>query len=99
MITRHPYKCKRRSKKNAPLHEDDDAAIGTVTHVEVQVNTKHRPKTKCIKVPLTAGMEEQSSLTPGIHDNPDPVPDYNMQEPQQAEGLSWPHIGMVRSSP
>jgi hypothetical protein len=60
MITRHPYKCQRRSKKDAPLHEDNDAAIGTVAHVEVQVNMKHGPKTKHIKVPLTVGMEEQS---------------------------------------
>jgi hypothetical protein len=81
IITRHSFKRKRRFKKNATLHEGDDEAIDTVTHLEVEVNTKHGPKTKCIKVPLTAVMEEQAPLSSGIHDNPDPVPDYDMEEP------------------
>jgi hypothetical protein len=76
------------------LHEGNNEAIDTVTHLEVEVNTKHGPKTKCIKVPLTAVMEEQAPLSSGIHDNPDPVPDYDMEEPQVAD-RTWPHIGMV----
>ena len=58
-LTRPPYKRKRRSKKNAALHEDDDDTVDTVTHVKVEVNMKHRPKTKRIKVPLTTSIEEQ----------------------------------------
>lgn len=93
-LTRPLHKRKRRSKKNAALHEDDDDTIDTVTHVEVEVNTKHGPKTKRIKVPLTASIEEQG---PGIHDNPDLAAGagWDTQEPQVADEPSRPHIGMV----
>ena len=87
-LTTPPYKQKRRSKKNAPLHEDDDDAVDTVTHVEVEVNTKQGPKTKHIKVPLTAVMEEQGPSNSGIHDNPGFAPDWDMEEPQVAEAPS-----------
>ena len=36
-LMRAPYKVKRKTKKNASLREDDDAAVDTVTHVEVEV--------------------------------------------------------------
>jgi hypothetical protein len=94
-LTRPPYKQRRRSKKNGPLHEDDDDAIDTVTHVELEVNMKQGPRTKRIKVPLTVIMEEQGPSNSGIHENPDLAPDWVMQEPQVAEEPSWPHIGMV----
>jgi hypothetical protein len=94
MITRHPFKRKRRSKNNATLHEGNNEAIDTVTHLEVEANTKHGPKTKCIKASLTAVREEQAPSSSGIHDNPDPVPDYDMEEPQVAN-QTWPHISMV----
>jgi hypothetical protein len=32
-----PFKQRRRSKKNATLHENNDAAVDAVTHVEVEV--------------------------------------------------------------
>lgn len=91
-LTRPPYKRKRRSKKNAALHEDDDDTVDTVTHVKVEVNMKHGPKTKRIKVPLTTSIEEQGL---GVHDNPDLAAGWDMQEPQVAEEPSQPHIGMV----
>lgn len=94
-LTRPPYKRKRRSKKNAPLYEDDDDAVDTVTHVEVEVNTKQGPQTKRIKVPLTAVMEEQGPSHSSIHDNPDLAPDWDMQDPRVAEERSRPHVGMV----
>jgi hypothetical protein len=94
-LTSVPYKRKRRSKKNAPLHEDDDDAVDTVTHVEVEVNTKHGPKTKRIKVPLTA-VEEQGQSNSGIQDNPNVAPEWDMQEPPQvAAEPTRPRIGMV----
>ena len=65
---------------NAPLHEDDDDAVDTVTHVEVEVNTKHTPKTKCMKVPLTAVMEEDHGSNSSTQNNPDLAPEWDMQE-------------------
>jgi len=94
-LTRAPYKRKRRSKKNAPLHEDDDDAVDTVTHVEVEVNMKHRPKTKRMKVPLTAVMEEDHESNTGTQDNPNLAPEWDMQEHQVADEQIWPQIGMV----
>jgi hypothetical protein len=96
-LTRAPYKQKRRTKKNATLHEDDDGVVDTVTHVEVEVNTKQGPKTKRIKVPLTAVMEEHGEGNAGIHENPDLAPAWVMQEPQVADEPSRRHIGMVSS--
>jgi hypothetical protein len=97
-LTRAPYKRKRRSKNNASLHEDDDDAVDTVTHVEVEVNTKHGPRTKRIKVPLTAVMEdEHGESNAGRHNNPDLAPEWVMpdSEPQVADDPIRPHIGMV----
>ena len=83
---------KEKNKKNASLREDDDAAVDTVTHVEVEVDTTHRPKTKRIKVPLTAVVEEHGS---GIYDHPDLTPEWDMQEPQAADEPIRPHVGKV----
>ena len=96
-LTRAPYKQKRRSKKNATLHEDNDNAVDTITHVEVEVNTKHGPRTKCIKIPLTTAMEEHGESNAGRHHNPNLAPDWVMQdsEPQVADDPIQPHIGMV----
>jgi len=91
-LMRAPYKRKRKTKKNASLREDDDAAVDTVTHVEVEVDTTHRPKTKRIKVPLTAVVEEHGS---GIYDNPDLTPEWDMQEPQAADEPIRPRVGKV----
>ena len=96
-LTRAPYKRKRKSKNSATLCEDDDGAVDTVTHKKAEVNTRHRPKTKCIKVPLPPVTEEHGeSSSAGIHDNPGLAPEWNMQEPQLANKLVLqPRIGMV----
>jgi hypothetical protein len=96
-LTRAPYKRKRKSKNNATLREDDDGAVDTVTHKEVEVNTRHGPKTKRIKVPLPPVTEERGeSSSSGIHDNPGLAPEWDMQEPQVAdEPVLRPRIGMV----
>jgi hypothetical protein len=95
-LTRAPYKRKRKSKKNASLHEDDAGAVDTVTHVEVELNTNHRPKTKHIKVPLAAVMEEHGDSNSAIIDNPDLAPEWVMQEPQVADEPIRHHVSMVR---
>jgi hypothetical protein len=95
-LTRAPYKRKRKSKKNASLHEDDDDAVDTVTHVEVEVNTNCGPKTKRIKVPLTAVMQEHGHSNSAIIDNPHLAPEWVMQEPQVADEPFRHHVGMVR---
>ena len=94
-LTRAPYKRKRRSKRNAPLHEDDDDAVDTVTHVEVEVNTKHGPKTKRMKVPLSAIMQEDRESNSSTQNNSDLAPEWDMQEPQVANDPIRPHIGMA----
>ena len=94
-LTRAPYKRKRKSKNNASLHEDDDDAVDTVTHVQVEVNMKSGPKTKRIKVPLTAVMEEQQTSNSSILDDPNLGPEWDMQEPQVDDEPIRPHIGMV----
>src|SRR3979490_3582718 len=94
-LTRAPYKRKRKSKNKLSLHEDDDDAVDTVTHVQVDVNTKSGPKTKCIKVPLTAVMEEQQTSNSSILDDPNLGPECDMQEPQVDDEPIRPHIGMV----
>jgi hypothetical protein len=98
-LTRAPYKRKRKSKNNATLREDDDGAVDTVTHMEVEVNTRHGPKTKRIKVPLAPLTEQRGeSSSAGIHDNPGLAPQWDMQEPQVAdEPVLRPRIGMVSS--
>ena len=95
-LTRAPYKRKRKSKKNASLHEDGADAVDAVTHVEVEVNTDRGSKTKCIKVPLPAVMEEHGNSNPAIIDDPDLAPECNMQEPQVADEPIRPHVSMVR---
>jgi hypothetical protein len=65
-------------------------------HVEVELNTNHRPKTKCIKVPLAAVMEEHGDSNSAIIDNPDLAPEWVMQEPQVADKPIRHHVGMVR---
>ena len=95
-LTRAPYKRKRRSKNNATLREDDDGAVDTVTHKEVEVNTRHGPKTKRVKVPLPRVTEEHGELSSaGIHDNPSLAPEWDMQEPEVADEPVRPRIGMV----
>src|SRR3979490_1497231 len=94
-LTRAPYKRKRKFKNNASLHEDDDDAVDTVTHVQVEVNTKSGPKKKRIKVPLTAVMEEQQTSNSSILDDPNLGPEWDMQEPQVDDEPIRPHIGMV----
>jgi hypothetical protein len=56
---------------------------------------KHGPKTECIRVPLTAVIEEHAPSNSEIHDNAQSVPGDDMQEPNVAESPSQPHIGMV----
>jgi hypothetical protein len=94
-LTRAPYKWKRKSKNNTSLHEDDDDAVDTVTHVQVEVNTKSGPKTKHIKVLLTAVMEEQQSSNSSILDDPNLGSEWDMQDPQVDDDPIRPHIGMV----
>lgn len=89
---RAPYKRKRKTKKNASLREDDDAAVDTVTHVEVEVGTTHGPKTKRIKVPLMAVVEEHGEANSGIYDL---TPEWDMQEPQAADEPIRPRVGKV----
>ena len=89
------YKQKRKTKKNASLHEDDDAVVDTVMHVEVEVDTTHGPQTKRIKVPLMAVVEEHGKANSGIYDNPDLTPEWDMQEPQAADEPIRPHVGKV----
>jgi hypothetical protein len=74
-LTRAPYKRKRKSKKNASLHEDDANVVDAVMHVEVELNMNHGPKTKHIKVPLAAVMEEHGDSNSAIIDNPDLAPE------------------------
>ena len=94
-LTGATYKRKRNSKKNAPLHEDDDDAVDTITHVEVEVNTKHGPKRKRMKVPLTAVMQEDRESISGTQHDPDLAPEWDMQDPQVPDEPIRPHIGMV----
>lgn len=94
-LTRAPYKRKRRTKKNATLREDDDGGVDTVTHVEMEVDTTHGPKTKCFKVPLTASMEEYTEPNSGIYNNPDPPPEWDMQEPHVADEPIRPRVSMA----
>ena len=93
-LTRAPYKRKRRTKKNATLREDDDGGVDTVTHVEMEVDTTCGPKTKRIKVPLTASLEEHAENS-GIYNNPDPPPEWDMQENHGADEPIWPRVSMV----
>jgi hypothetical protein len=95
-LTRAPYKRKRKSKKNASLHEDDADAVDTITHVEVELNMNHGPKTKHIKVPLAAVMEEHGDSNSAIINNPDLAPEWVMQEPQVANEPIRHHVGMIR---
>jgi hypothetical protein len=95
-LTRAPYKQKRKSKKNASLHKDDADAVDTVTHVKVELNMNHGLKTKRIKVPLAAVMEEHGDSNSAIIDNPDLAPEWVMQEPQVADEPIRHHVGMVR---
>jgi hypothetical protein len=95
-LTRAPYKQKRKSKKNASLHKDDADAVDTIMYVEVELNTNHGPKTKHIKVPLAAVMEEHGDSNSAIIDNPDLAPEWVMQEPQVADEPIQHHVGMVR---
>jgi len=69
--------------------------VDTVTHVEVEVNMKHGPKTKCMKVPMTVVMEEDHESNAGTQDNPDLAPEWDMQEPQVANEPIRPQISMV----
>src|ERR1700690_3377123 len=62
-LTRAPYKRKRRTKKNATLHEDDDGGVDTVTHVEMEVDTTRGPKTNRFKVPLRAGRKQHAETS------------------------------------
>jgi hypothetical protein len=78
-----PFKRRRRSKKNATLRENDDAAVDAVTHVEVEVMTKDGTKKKRIKVPLR-DVEEQGQSNSVIQDYPSVAPEWDMQEPQVA---------------
>jgi hypothetical protein len=95
-LTRAPYKRKRKFKKNASLHENDADAVDTVTHVEVELNMNHGPKTKRIKVPLAAVMEEHGDSNSAIIDNPDLAPEWVIQEPQLADEPIRHHVSMVR---
>jgi len=69
--------------------------VDTVTHVEVEVNIKHGPKTKHMKVPLTAVMKEDHESNAGTQDNPHLAPEWDMQEHQVADEPIRPQIGMV----
>lgn len=97
-----PVKCKRRSKKNASLWENDDATVDTVTHVEVEVMTKAGPKRQRVMIPLRDIEEqEQEQSTSVIQDYPSVVPEWDMEEPQVATELTHsakpgrPRIGKV----
>jgi hypothetical protein len=93
-LTRAPYKRKRRSKKNASLHEDDDDVVDTVTHVDIQVNTDTGPTTKRIKVPLIPIAEGHPTTQDNLH-----IPaEWDGQNPQLPEEPTRPHIGMVSIS-
>ena len=102
ILPNHPHEpnecslqAKEKKKKNASLREDDDTAVDTVTHVEVEVDTTHGPKTKRIKVPLMAVVEEHGKANSGIYDNPDLTPEWDMQEPQAADEPIRPRVGKV----
>jgi hypothetical protein len=70
--------------------------VNTITHVKVELNTNHRPKTKHIKVPLAAVIKEHSDSNSAIIDNPDLAPEWIMQEPQVANEPIQHHVSMVR---
>jgi hypothetical protein len=70
--------------------------VNTITHVEVELNTNHRPKTKHIKVLLAAVMEKHGDSNSAIIDNPDLAPEWIMQEPQVADKPIQHHVSMVR---
>ena len=70
--------------------------VWILSHKEVEVNTRHGPKTKLIKVLLPLVTEEcGESSSAGIHNNPGLAPEWDMQEPRVAAKLTQPHIGMV----
>jgi hypothetical protein len=95
-LTRASYKQKKKSKKNASLHEDDADTVDTITHVEVELNTNHRHKTKHIKVSLAKVIKEHGDSNSAIIDNPDFAPEWVMPELQVADEPIWHHISMVR---
>jgi hypothetical protein len=56
-------KRKKHSKYNAPLHEEDDEAIDTVTHANIEVNTRTGRKQKRVKVPLVPRVDLSETVT------------------------------------
>lgn len=86
-----PVKCKRRSKKDASLWENNDATVDTVTHVEVEVMMNAGPKRQRVMV-LLRDVEEQEQVqsTSVMQDYPSVVPEWDIEEPEVAAEPSQP---------
>jgi hypothetical protein len=82
-------KRRKHSKYNAPLREDDDEAIDTVTHTNIEVKTKTGHQRKRVKVPLVPRepMSEKSAPEPISfhvrHEWDSQMPDHDPQPKHQ----------------
>ena len=57
-------KWRKHFKHNAPLHEDDDEAVDTVTHTNIEVKTRTGRQQKRVKVPLIPLVERPDTSAP-----------------------------------
>jgi hypothetical protein len=81
------FKRRKRSKQHAPLHEDDDEAIDTVTQMDIEVPTGSGAiKKKRVEVPLISMPRKEPLLHSPMPfeyganhfpPEPDPVPQGN----------------------
>jgi len=88
-------KRRRTAKWNKPLHEDDDEAQEYFIREEVEVPTRSGPKTKNVKVPLRARVQDKEPSGPAHRDT---TIDWDAPEPMMDEP-HWPPIGKVGCYP
>jgi hypothetical protein len=64
LLSLSAQKRRKHSKYNAPLHEDDDEAIDTVTHTNIEVKTRTGRQQKRVKVPLVPRVDMSETSAP-----------------------------------